>query len=171
MCCSVLQCIAMCCSVLQVLQCAAMCCSVLHCVVLCGSVLQCAVAVCCSVLQCVALCCAALYGRTFSSLSGHGQSTIHCKSRFVSELRLLSFRSKLDLKVSICSASRSINMQVLFFCVDPETKPTKTLFLRLNPPRLPGRWQSAAGCCSLLQSVAVCCSVQPISQQPDALPR
>jgi len=131
----------------NVLQCVAVCCSVLHCVALCCSLLQC-VAVCCSVLQCVAECCTlGINSRPYESSCSALQ--LQCIAVCCSALQCVAahcsvFMSHRRPRKSSCSA-----LQLQSVAERPR-------FCNVLQRDLANQ---GAVRCSVVQCVAVCCSV------------
>ena len=166
LCCSVLQCVAVCCSVLQcvavccsVLQCVAVCCSAsaqylvsqkdpfhisvavccsaLQCVAVRCSVLQC-VAVCCSVLQCVAVCCS-VTAQHLASQRDHVSVYLYVFVQYFASKRH-PFHFPVYLRVpKQYVASHPVSILGTRFCRG-----------------------FSESCCSVMQCVAVCCSVHSL---------
>ena len=182
--CSVLQCVAVCCSVLQcvavccnALQCVAVCCGVLQCVAVCCSVLQC-VAVCCSVLQCVAVCCSLIAHDStgWHRFIGYLQLQVSFCKRATNRRALLLKMTCKD-KASYGSSPPSIVVLVLccygvalvnridkiigLFCkraLQKRRYSAKETYNLIDPTDRshPIPRSASAGCCSVLQCVAVC---------------
>ena len=138
----------------SVLQCVAACCSVLQCVAVCCSVLQC-VAVCCRVLQCVAVFlhrliqihpCQGIYllSLPHTPVDSLSLSFTHTHTRSLSLLPSHFFFSPLSSLPP--SHSRSVSF-LLFSSVNPAFA------------GMLGYSSEQVCCCSVLQCVAVCCSL------------
>ena len=122
--------------------CVAVCCSVLQCVAVCCSVLQCD-AVCCSLLQSVAVCCSLL------------QSVAVCCSL----LQSVAVCCNVFQCVPVCSSVLQCAEWGIFLWM----RSGRALRSALNQSsELCGvaQYPCVAVCCSVLQCVAVCCSVE-----------
>ena len=159
-----LQCVAVCCSVLQ---CVAVCCSVSQCVAVCRSVLQC-VAVCCSVLLCLLVWCSVLRAQIMTYILEHLTHSSYCNA-------LHNTHSNTQPHTAThCNTLQhtAIHIYVTHECEDGRDalQHTATHYdtLQHNTPRHSATHLqhtcTQASHCSVLQCVAVCCSVlQPFT--------
>jgi len=157
-CCSALQCVAVCCSVSP---CVALCCSVLQCVAVCCSVLQC-VAVCCSVLHCVAVCWLRVEVQRLHLV--YILCNTHCNTlQLTTTLQLTAttgkekHRNTLQHTATHCNTLQHTATHCNILCAPVLQSLHPQLMTRCNTLQHDATY--CITCCSMLQCVAVCCSV------------